>query len=84
MPSQRISRSIALALAIAATAPATALAMPVIDPQARPVVSPERVTVVREVPADQTPALVLSGAALLVALGAAGYSSRSPRPSRTA
>ena len=74
----------ASAVALAATAPGTAFAMPVIDPQPRPVVPPERVTVVREVPADQTLALVVSGSALLVAVGAAGYSSRSARSSRPA
>ena len=74
----------ASAVAIAATAPGTAFAMPVIDPQPRPVVPPERVTVVREVPADQTLALVVSGSPRLVAGGAAGYSSRSARSRRTA
>lgn len=82
MFSHRIACSTVLAFVIAATAPGTALAMPIVDPQPQPAVPPQPVTVVREVPADQTLALVLSGAALLVAVGTAGYSGRAVRPTR--
>ena len=86
MSPRRTATATAFAFALAATAPGTALAMPIVDPQPEPA-SPEPVTVVREVPADgadQTLALVMSGAALLVAAGAAGYTGRSLRPGRTA
>ena len=85
MSPRRLTTTAVFAIAMAAAAPGTALAMPVIDPQPDPL-TPEPVTIVREVPADgadQTLALVLSGAALLVAAGTAGYTGRSLRPRRT-
>lgn len=83
---RRVQRGFALACTTAAlaAAPAAAVAMPVDPVAAGPdgaVVESRRPssTVVREVEpggGDQTLALVISGAALLVALGGAGYASR--------
>jgi hypothetical protein len=84
-PHRRIRRALALSCTTAALAavPATAVAMP-IDPTGAgdaPAVEsqPSTPTVVREVQTgggDQTLALVISGAALLVALGGAGFAAR--------
>jgi len=85
MPARRISRFTALALAVAAAAPATSLAMPLKDNMGDGSPPPEPVTIVREVPADGPDpvlALAVSGAALLVAVGAGGLTLR--RGSRAA
>jgi len=80
---RRIRRGLALTCAAAAISPATAVAMP-IDPHGTgspPAIesqasTPSGVPEVDTGGGDQTLALVISGAALLVALGAAGYSGR--------
>ena len=85
--SRRIVSSTALAFALAATAPGTALGMPIVDSTADSSPPAETVTVVREVPADGTDttlAVVMSGAALLVAAGTAGYARRSLHSTRPA
>jgi MprA protease rhombosortase-interaction domain-containing protein len=87
MSSRRILSSTALAFALAATAPGTALGMPIVDSTADSSEPAQTTTVVREVPADgpdPTLAVVMSGAALLVAAGTAGYARRSLRASRPA
>jgi len=81
---RRVQRALALtctATALAA-APATAVAMPALDeppaPAAdhQPDAAPTIVRVIETGGGDQTLALVISGAALLVALGGAGYAGR--------
>jgi MprA protease rhombosortase-interaction domain-containing protein len=82
MSSRRLISTTALALALTATAPGTALGMPVRDSSAGSSKPAVPVTIVREVPSDgpeQTLAVVLSGAALLVAAGTAGYARRTTR-----
>jgi hypothetical protein len=82
MSSRRIFSTAAFAFALAATAPGTALGMPVLDSSAESSKPAVPVTIVREVPSDgpeQTLAVVLSGAALLVAAGTAGYTRRATR-----
>ena len=82
MSSRRLISTTACAFALAATAPGTALAMPILDSPAESSKPAVPVTIVREVPADgpeQTLAVVLSGAALLVAAGTAGYARRIAR-----
>ena len=67
--------------------PGTALGMPVFDSPADSSKPAVPVTIVREVPTDgpdSTLAVVMSGAALLVAAGTAGYARRSVRPGRPA
>ena len=85
MSSRRLFGTTAFAFALAATAPGTALGMPVLDSSADSSKPAVPVTIVREVPSDgpeQTLAVVLSGAALLVAAGAAGYTRNSARHGR--
>ena len=68
-----IRRATALTALLLAAAPATAAAMPLHDVYG-PEPTPQPTTIVREVPADDgghTLALILSGAALVVATGAA-------------
>jgi MprA protease rhombosortase-interaction domain-containing protein len=75
MSTRRILSSTTLAFALAAAAAGPALGMPIRDVTAA-APQPEQTTVIREVPADgpdPTLAVVMSGAALLVAAGAAGY-----------
>jgi MprA protease rhombosortase-interaction domain-containing protein len=87
MSSRRLFGSTAFAFALAATAPGTALGMPILDSSADSSKPAVPVTIVREVPADgpdSTLAVVMSGAALLVAAGAAGYARNSVRPGRPA
>jgi MprA protease rhombosortase-interaction domain-containing protein len=87
MSSRRLFSSTAFAFAVAATAPGTALGMPIIDSPAEGSKPAVPVTIVREVPSDgpeQTLAVALSGAALLVAAGTAGYARNSARRGRTA
>jgi hypothetical protein len=82
MRSTRLPRALALASVAAALAPAGAAAMPLRDPVGASAPAPAPTTIVREVPADdggQTLALILSGAALVVAAGAAARTVR-PRP----
>jgi hypothetical protein len=76
-----LTKSIRRATAIAALGlilvPSAALAMPIRDPATQPSSPPAQTTLVREIPADgtlQTLSLILSGAALLVAAGAAARS----------
>ena len=88
------SLALACATAAVAAAPSTALARPLFDPPRPPAQAPghpgsngsrgavaEPQTVVREVQGggDQTIALVLSGAALLVAAAGAGLAGQSRR-----
>ncbi len=87
MSSRRLFSSTAFAFALAATAPGTALGMPMFDSPADSSKPAVPVTIVREVPTDgpdSTLAVVMSGAALLVAAGTAGYARRSVRPGRPA
>jgi MprA protease rhombosortase-interaction domain-containing protein len=82
MSSRRIVSSTALAFALAAAAAGPALGMPIREASGDGS-PPAPTTVIREVPADgpdATLAVVMSGAALLVAAGAAGYA----RHARTA
>lgn len=82
MSSRRLLSTTAFAFALAATAPGTALGMPIVDSPADSSKPAVPVTIVREVPPDgpeQTLAVVLSGAALLVAAGTAGYARRATR-----
>jgi hypothetical protein len=76
----RLSRALALASVGAVLVPASAAAMPLRDPISAPAPkAPATTTIVREVPADdggQTLALILSGAALVVAAGAAARTVR--------
>jgi hypothetical protein len=84
MITKRISRVVAVVTAIAALAPTAAFAKPVRDPLAHTPAAPEPARVVSQPTsdgADQTLALVISGAALLVAAGAAA---RSVKLTRTA
>jgi hypothetical protein len=77
MRSTRFARALALASVAAALGPASAVAMPLRDPDHTS--APAPTTIVREVPADdsgQTLALILSGAALVVAAGAAARTVR--------
>jgi MprA protease rhombosortase-interaction domain-containing protein len=87
MSPRRLFSTTAFAFALAATAPGTALGMPLLDSSAGSSKPAVPVTIVREVPSDgpeQTLAVVLSGAALLVAAGSAGYARNSVRRSRPA
>jgi MprA protease rhombosortase-interaction domain-containing protein len=87
MSPRRLFSTTAFAFALAATAPGTALGMPLLDSSAGSSKPAVPVTIVREVPSDgpeQTLAVVLSGAALLVAAGTAGYARDSVRRSRPA
>ena len=75
-----LPRALALASLAAALVPASAAAMPLRDgvPSTSPA-PPPTTTIVREVPADdggQTLALILSGAALVLAAGAAARTVR--------
>jgi hypothetical protein len=78
--SRSLPRALALTTVAAALVPASATAMPLRDPVAAPPpAAPATTTIVREVPADdggQTLALILSGAALVVAVGAAARTVR--------
>jgi hypothetical protein len=80
MHRSHLPRALALASVAAALGPASAAAMPLRDPTPSPAATPAPTqTIVREVPADdggQTLALVLSGAALVVAAGAAARTVR--------
>jgi hypothetical protein len=79
---RRASRMLALAgtTTVMAVAPAAALARPATDSGQAPASAGQTApTVVREIQTgggDQTLALVISGTALLVALGGAGYAGR--------
>ena len=80
MSPSRLPRALALASVAAALVPASAAAMPIRDGTSAPKPAPPATTtIVREVPADdggQTLALILSGAALVVAAGAAARTVR--------
>jgi len=80
MPRSLLPRALALASIAAVLVPASAVAMPLRDPVSAPAPkAPATTTIVREVPADdggQTLALILSGAALVVAAGAAARTVR--------
>jgi hypothetical protein len=75
MTPTRMRRAASLAALTVVALPGAATAMPIRDPVVPPDAQPSKVTtLVREVPADegsQTLALILSGAALVVAAGAA-------------
>jgi hypothetical protein len=75
----RLPRALALASVATVLVPASAAAMPIRDSVGAVEPSPPTTTIVREVPAGdggQTLALILSGAALVVAAGAAARTVR--------